>query len=503
MAGELHWSSQALVPVLSVLLWLPALAAMGLHGFGRSDGGAFRLALAAILAEMAATVYLLHCFDAGHGGMQLAERWNLAGLNYHLGVDGLSLLFLPLVACLGLLVLLHGRDGEQAPPRAYCVAVLAYQAALIGLLVSQDMLLFWLGTAAETAVALHFLLRWRMGVADAAVARCVQLLGGAVLLLLAAVLLMGWRYAETYGVWSFDLADLAGSHGPPNEQTAVLFLILFAVALRMPLFPLHGWLAPIVQHAGPLAVAPVFLAGVKTGVYTLMRWPVPLLPEAVNYWDAYLVPLSVAGVFYGALLALVQLHLSRLLAFAVVSHGSALLLGVLTLDREGFAGTLLMAINAGVASAGLLLVCGQVQRRTHTLLMPRLGGLFDQLPALGVAFIIAASTLMAMPGTPGFDAAHFLLEGTLEVHEWVVTVALAFGTVLTAGFLLWAFQRTFLGRRRCPRQRPDTPATPSELIMAVLLSAALLAGFYTHPWLELIDASLPGLVKDYPAPLDR
>lgn len=502
MTGELHWPTQAAIPILSLLLWLPAVVAAVLRFFN-ADTTVYRLALSTTLAEIAATIYLLRCFDADHGGMQLTERFGYGWFNYHMGVDGLSLLFLPLVACLGLLALLHGRDGKHPPPPAYSCAVLAYQAALVGLLVSQDMLLFWLGTAVETAVALHLLRRWRVGNADDAIVRCVQLLGGAVILLLAAILLMGWRFAEIYGYWSFDLADLATSHGSPNEQTAILFLLLFAVGLRMPLFPLHGWLAPIVQHASPLAVAPVFLVGVKTGIYTLMRWVVPLLPEAVNYWDAYLVPMSVAGIFYGALLALVQLHLGRLLAFAVVSNGSALLLGVLTLDREGFAGTLLMAINAGIASAGLLLVCGQIQRRTNTALMPRLGGLFDQLPELGVAFMIAALTLMAMPGTPGFEAAHFLLEGTLEVHEWGVTVAVAIGTVLTACFLLWAFQRTFLGQQRCTRLRLHMPITASELIMAILLSASLLAGFYTHPWLELIDASLPGLVRDYPAPLDR
>lgn len=503
MSGELSWSSQAAFPVLSLLLWLPALGAVAARYLPRDAAGAYRIALAVSLASLAATFYLLLRFDDVHQGMQFAEHLGSGWSNYHLGVDGISLLFLPLAAGLGFLALLHGHNAAGTPPRQYSAAVLASQAASTGLLASQDMLLFWLASAAETAAALYLLWRWRAGAAAPAMGRCAQMLGGALALLLAGVLLLGWRQAENTGSWSFDWADLAASHAPPGEQTAVLFLLLFAVGLRMPLFPLHGWLAPVVQHAGPLAIAPVFLAGIKTGVYVLLRWVLPVLPQALNRWDAYLVPVAVVGIFYGALLALVQLHLGRLLAFAVVSHGAALLLGVLTLDREGLAGTLLMTIDTGVASAGLLLVCGQIQHRTGTVLLPRLGGLYDHLPALGLTFLVASLTLMAMPGTPGFDAAHLLLEGTLEVHEWGVTVALASGNVLTAGFLLWAFQRTFLGQRRIGRHQPHTPVTPVETLMAALLSISLLAGFYTHPWLELIDANLPGLLRAYPAPAER
>ncbi|TAN52856.1 MAG: hypothetical protein EPN21_02675 [Methylococcaceae bacterium] len=503
---ELPWSAYSAVPLLSLLLWLPALGAVAVYRLAQDDRRAYRWALGIASASLVAMAQLLLGFDDAHQGMQFAEHLGGGWLNYHLGVDGVSLLFLPLTAGLAWLALLQGYSGGQVPPYRYSAAVLAYQAVLTGLLVSQDMLLFWLFAAAETAIALRLLWRWRIG-ADSAMVRATQMLGAAAVLLLLAVLLLGWRQAENTGVWSFDWADLArafnSGSNPAGEQSAVLFLLLFAVGLRMALFPLHGWLAPVLQHSGLLSVAPVFLVGVKTGVYVLLRWVVPVLPQALNHWDAYLVPVAVVGVFYGALLALVQIHLGRLLAFAVVSHSSVLLLGVLTLDREGLAGTLLMTIDTGIAGAALLLVSGQIQRRTGTVLLPRLGGLQDPLPALGLTFMVASLTLMAMPGTPGFDAAHLLLEGALEVHEWGVALALAFGTVLTAGFLLWAFQRIFLGHAHGIRHAAIAPVTVTEGVMAALLSVSLLAGFYTHPWLELIDANLPGLLRDYPAPEDR
>lgn len=500
MALEFSWPSQAALPVLSLLLWLPALAALAVSRLSHCDESAYRLALGAALAEAMAGAYLLFSFDGSQGGMQLAERLGGVWCNYHLGVDGVSLLFVLLAVGSGCLALLYGRDGATAPPRAYSIAVLLYQSVLVGLFASQDLWLFAWFSVAETGVALWFFWRWRAGVSGPAMTHASQFLGGALILLLAAAVLLGWQHSEFTGRWSFDWTDLAAQSAPPDVQTAAFFLLLFAFAIRLPLFPLHGWLAPAVQHAGPLAVAPVFLAGLKTGIYGLVRWVLPLLPDAVQHWDLYLVPLAVLGIFYGATLALVQQHLGRLLAYAVVSHGSALILGVLTLDKEGLAGALLMSIDAGIASAGLLFACGMIQRRTGTVFLPRLGDLFDPLPALGLTFMIAALTLMSMPGTPGFDAAHLLLDGTLEVHEWGVAVALASGNVLTAAMLLWAFQRVFLAQRRGTRQHACPAMTVAELLVAGVLSAALLAGFYTHPWLSLIEPALPVMLQHYAVP---
>lgn len=450
---------------------------------------AFPVALAVAGTELAGTAFLLWHFDSRHGGLQFAEHLGGGWLNYHLGVDGLSVLFLPLAALLALLALVYGHDAEASAERTGPPSILGYLAAVMALFSAQDMLLFWLGAAAETAVALAWLRQ--------APVACAQFLGGALALLLAATLLLGWSHMESTGVWSFDWADLSRQSGAASVQNAALFLLLFAFAIRLPLFPLHGWFAPALQHAGALAVAPVFLAGLKIGIYGLLRWVLPLLPQAVAHWDAYLVPVAVAGMFYGALLALNQGHVGRLLAFAMVGHNAALLLGLLTLDREGLAGTVLMSVDVGLAGALLFYAVGLIQQRTGTLWLPRLGGLFDPLPALGLAFLIAALTLMAMPGTPGFDAAHLLLEGALEVHDWGVTLAMSSANVLTAAFLLWAFQRAFLAQPSGTRLRSVRPLSRIELIAAGIPSVALLAGFYSHPWLELIDASLSLPLKPY------
>ena len=231
-------------------------------------------------------------------------------------------------------------------------------------------------------------------------------------------------------------------------------------AVRLAQFPFHAWLPPVAQH-GTLATVPVFVVGIKVGIYGLMRFVLPLLPSAVLDWQDFVVGLGVAGIFYGAGLALMQLGLRRLLAFSAISQTGMLLVGVFTLDLEGLIGTLLLSVNFGVAASGLLFATGLVYRRAGSTLLPRLGGVFELMPLLGITFLISALSTMAMPGTPGFDAAHLLLEGAIGSRDWGIAAAVAIGNVFTAAFLLWAFQRVFLAERRYPtrtlKERPVEP----------------------------------------------
>jgi NADH-quinone oxidoreductase subunit M len=172
-----------------------------------------------------------------------------------------------------------------------------------------------------------------------------------------------------------------------------------------------------------------------------------------------------------------------------------MVMGVFCLNLEGLQGALLLAINLGMAASGLLFATGVVHRATGTTYLPRLGGLFDQLPLLGLTFLLAALSTMAMPGTPGFDPAHLILEGTIETHHWVLAVAVATGSVASAAFLLWAFQRAFLAVRRDTRLRDrKIRLSLAEAVLAGTVCAVLLGvGFYSRPWLETVDGSLKHL----------
>ena len=256
--------------------------------------------------------------------------------------------------------------------------------------------------------------------------------------------------------------------------------------MRTPLFPLHGWLPNMAQH-GLIAVAPALMVGVKVGIYGMLRFVLPLTPAAVQYWQPYVVGFAMAGVFFTAALAFQQTNLRRLLAFAVVSHTSLLVIGVFSLHESGIQGAVLLAANFGLAVTGMWFIVGFVFRRTGTTELNELSGLFERIPFLAIAFLSFGLAIVGMPGTPGFDAAHLILEASIDTFGALSTVATALGNVAAAGFLLWAFQRAFLSQAKPGAHDVDQTQVMEYLVCGIALAAMLAIGFFTEPWLYLTE----------------
>jgi NADH-quinone oxidoreductase subunit M len=262
------------------------------------------------------------------------------------------------------------------------------------------------------------------------------------------------------------------------------------LAVRLALFPFHAWLPVVAQH-GTVAVGIVLLVGAKVGIYALLRFVFPLLPAAAEQWAGWIMALGLAGMLFGALLALLQLDLRRLLAFAVISQSGALAVGLFSLNPAGLRGGLLLALNLGLAAAGLFMVAGLLQRRLGGTRFYRLGGLFDAAPLLGLTFLVVVLGSIAMPGTPGFEAAHLALEGILETAGWGIATLAAAGNVLAAGYLLWAYQRIFLARSPKRRSAMLTDLRRRERVMAGLLCAVMIGvGLYADPWIKMIGGAV-------------
>jgi len=227
----------------------------------------------------------------------------------------------------------------------------------------------------------------------------------------------------------------------------------------------------------------------------LIRFVFPLLPEAVIQWQVYIVAFAALGIFYAALLALLQTNLRRLLAFAVVSHTSIMIIGLFSLEHAAFQGSLLLAVNYGLATAGLLFMTGMVYRRTRTMQLDKLGSLFDDIPLIGIAFLIAGLSIVGMPGTPGFDAAHLVLEASIVRFGALPSIAASLGNVVAAGFLLFAFQKAFLASRdeQLPPLKIQKPLAAERILAGSMILILFISGFYSEPWMELIDASLQPL----------
>lgn len=498
--NEIHWTAQSGYPILASLQLLPLVAMMVVLTFKEQRHLALiGIALAAF--ELLLAIVLLNKFDAQLGAMQFAEKVELLPLlSYHAAVDGISVLFMLLTALIALLVLIYAEVRKQRPRFLLHAVVFAIQASLMSMFTTLDLLWFTLTSAIEVGLLGFFIARWTTSPdSETAQARYYQFVGTGVLLLFVGVLLLAWNHADVTGsAWTFDLLQLAETTVAPTLQSVVFFLFFYGLAVRIPLFPLHGWLPQVAEH-GTLAVAPVFLIGIKVGVYGLLRFVLPQMPEAVIQWHQFVVAFAVAGIFYAALLAMLQVNLRRLLAFAVVSHTSVLVIGLFSLNHAAFQGSILLAMDFGLAITTLFFMIGMVYQRTRTVLFYRLGGLFDSIPLIGITFLVGGLSIVGMPGTPGFDAAHRVLEASIIRFGALVTIAAALGNVVVAGFLLWAFQRAFLAPQdESIPVKTVAPITGTErLIAGVMILILLGVGFYSEPWLNLIEQSLEGLSQLY------
>lgn len=494
--NAIFWSHQISYPVLALLQLLP-LAAMLLPGL-KNPRRQFWFTLLVAILEMLLALDLYRHFDLHDTRWQFAEVLPLLGpLQYHAAVNGVGLLFVLLTALICLLVVLY-IEAVGLPERLPLFRmVMLIEASLMSQFASLDLLWFALVSAIQMIACGYTLWYWATSPErDQALARYAQFMATGLLLFLGGVLIFGWYHASHAGFWSFDVLDLAKVQLNPAVASVVFFLLFYGLAVRIPLFPLHGWL-PETAHHGMVAIAPALLLGLKAGVFGLIQFVLPLLPGAVLQWHQFVAGFALAGVFYAALLAMQQANLRRMLAFAVVSHTGILTIGLFSLNQNAFQSGVMMALNFGLAITCLLFMAGIIYWRNRTLLLHKLGGLFDTLPLIGGAFFVAGLAIIGMPGTPGFDAVHLMLEASIHRFGALLTVAAAVGNVLTAGFLLWAFQRAFLGPRAAG-QADSQPALLQEKIMAALVIVILLGvGFFPEPWLQLIDTPLNQLTQLY------
>ena len=485
--SEIFWNEQAGLPLLLLLQLLPLLGAAAVFAL-QERTAAVLLGKIFALAELGLAIVVVGRINPLSPSLQLAERF--APLAYHVAVDGISLIFVLSTALLTFLMTLYGMSrGMISPGRLFAVLLLA-EAGLVGMLVTVNVAWFAAFSALELWAVVYLLHRWASSRAEIqALARFVQYQAFGWALFAAGCLVLGWGHAEaTGGRWSFDLFDLTGVIPVGKFQTAAFYLLFYGLAVRTPLFPLHGWLPNMAQH-GLIAVAPALMVGVKVGIYGMLRFVLPLTPGAVQTWQPYVVGFAMAGVFFTAALAFQQSNLRRLLAFAVVSHTSLLVIGLFSLHESGIQGAMLLAANFGLAVTGMWFIVGFVFRRTGTTELHELSGLFERIPFLAIAFLTFGLAIVGMPGTPGFDAAHLILEASIDKFGALPTVATALGNVAAAGFLLWAFQRAFLSQAREGGHDVDKTLPMEYVVCGIALAALLAIGFFTEPWLYLTETA--------------
>ncbi len=480
----------------AVLLFLPLAAALLLHF---TKGGTARaLALGASLVEFALAAFVAFDFSRhGSGPYNLDYAWiPSAGLNFHLGLDGLSLLLVLLTTFLVPLILLAAFRRDYDNPSAFYALVLFMQTGLLGVFMALDAFLFYFfwevalipiyflagawGGERRIAVTLKFFLFTVVG--------SLLMLAGFVYLYLQTGPAASGLAAHSSELSAFYKLKLSA-----GEQSWLFWLIFAAFAVKMPIFPFHTW-QPDTYTEAP-APATMLLSGImlKMGIYGTLRWLLPVVPLGVSQWQRPVIILAVIGVIYGAVIAIRQRDMKRLIAYSSLSHVGLMAAGVFSLTQIGLQGAVVQMLAHGVNVVGMFFAADAIERRTGTRHLPDLGGLTRRTPLLSVCFLVMLLSTVALPLTGGVVGEFLLLAGVYQYSAWVGAVA-GLTIIFSAVYLLRMFQRSMLG--------PDssfsatiTDLTGGELLVFVpLIVLVFWLGLFPGTFLRLSEPAVSSIL---------
>jgi NADH-quinone oxidoreductase subunit M len=482
---------------LSFVLWTPLAGAVVSAVIPRARHAALRAwALVVSIVAFAFSIGVLVEFATGEAGLQLVERaeWIPAvGASYHLGIDGISL-FLVLLTTFLLPICVLASWKIERNPKLFMALLLALETAVLGVFLSQDLLLFFLFWDGML-VPMYFLIGY-WGYEDriyAAVKFFIYtLLGG--LLMLVGILVTTFQARGALGSFTFDLTEIQQVSFGAGTQRWLFLAFFVAFAIKIPLFPLHTWL-PDAHTEAPTAGS-VILAGVllKLGAYGILRFAVSLFPSAAKEFAPWIVALALVGIIYGALVALMQRDLKRLVAYSSVSHLGFVVLGIFAFTVTSVQGASIQMVSHGLSTGALFLLVGMLYERRHTRLIEDFGGLAATTPVFAGIFLLVALSSLGLPGLNGFVGEFLILAGTFTVNRpWAIIAGV--GVILAALYLLWAYQRVMHGPVRLEENRriPDLDARELVLLAPVLV-AIVVIGVWPKPILDRMEPSLERVV---------
>ncbi len=426
-------------PLLSLIIWLPTLGALLLLFF-QDEEHIKVVALTTALADFVISLFLL-AWWINDGSMQYQEMVSWVptlGINYHLGVDGISLFLVLLTTLLGPIVVLFSWRNVKDNLKSFMFLLLVQQTGMLGVFLALDMVVFFIFWE-FTLIPMYFLIgRWGgKNRVYAAVKFFLYTMAGSAFMLVV-ILMLYWQGG------SFDWVALQQAPMDLKFQTWAFLAFALAFAIKIPLFPFHTWLPD--AHVQAPTAGSVILAGVllKMGSYGFMRFNLPLFPEATQLYAPLVAILAMIGIIYGALVALVQKDVKSLVAYSSIAHLGFVMLGVASLTVQGLSGAVLQGVNHGLATGALFLLVGMIYDRRHTRLFSEYGGLWKQIPVWSAFFIIVVLASVGLPGLNGFVGEFTILVGTFQANPWWAAVA-TLGVILAAWYLLTAVRKMVFG----------------------------------------------------------
>ncbi|MGB7209472.1 MAG: NADH-quinone oxidoreductase subunit M [Pyrinomonadaceae bacterium] len=507
--------------LLTILILVPVLGALATLGYEvllKRESLLKWVALICTLINFALSLVLV--FDKGSAsssGFFFEENipWIRAiNTNYHVGVDGLSIWLVILTTFIMPITILSTWSGERKRPTAFYIFLLLLESAMLGVFVSLDLLVFYLFFEASL-IPMFFLIGIWGGEnrVYAAVKFFIFTFLGS-LLMLVAIISLYYLHADATGVGTFDFVTLLNTLKLGNlvfSATAGTFLFLafaIAFAIKVPLFPFHTWL-PDAHTEAPTAGS-VILAAVllKMGTYGIMRFCFTLFPDQSREWAWLFITLAIIGIIYGALVAMVQPDVKRLVAYSSVAHMGFVTLGMFSFTEWGMQGAVYQMLNHGVSTGALFLLVGFIYERRHTREISEFGGLANVMPIYATLFVITAMSSVGLPFLNGFVGEFLIMVGMFKSHaldgvQWlgwnwnyVATMLAGTGVIFAAVYLLWMIQRVFFGKVNNEKNKHLADLSWREIgLMVPLLFLMVFMGVYPRPFLDATKASVTAIQK--------
>ncbi len=483
---------------LTFLTLLPLVGAIALAFIPREQEGAIKqTALAVATADFLLSLQLWADFNLNDGGMQFEyttswiESW---GVNYHVGIDGISLLLFVMTTFLTAISILASWNVKKYV-KEYMFAMLALSTGMLGVFIALDTFLFYVFWEFQLVPMYLIIGVWGGPRRIYAAVKFFLYTAVGSLLMLAAII---WIYnivKTQTGVATTDIMFITENLNIPLETQKWLFMAFFlAFAIKVPMFPFHTWLPD--AHVEAPTAGSVILAGVllKMGTYGFLRFNLPWFPQASNEFFPLIAGLSVIGIIYGALVAMVQTDLKKLVAYSSVSHMGFVMLGIFTFNHYGLQGALLQSLNHGIVTGGLFLMVGMIYDRRHTRQISEFGGLAKQMPKFTVCFMIITLASIGLPGTNGFVGEFLILLGLFQVSGAWASLATS-GVIFAACYMLWMFQRVMFLELKNPENKKLLDLDLREkIILTPIIILIFWIGFYPSPVTRTFDKTIEKLI---------
>ncbi len=476
-----------------LLIFFPLLAALLLLLVNSER--AKNIALLAAVVEFGISVFAITQFQQTANVQFEADiPWiSSLGINFHVGMDGISLLLVLLTTFLVPIIILTSFNTEHKNPTSFYTLILAMQMALIGVFVSLDGFLFYVFWELALIPIYFICLMWGgENRAKITFKFFVYTLAGSLLMLLGLIFL----YQHTAGPHTFDIDELylAGKSLNASEQGFVFLAMFMAFAIKMPIFPFHTW-QPDTYTTAPTQ-GTMLLSGImlKMGTYGLIRWLLPVVPLGLQQWGHLAILLSVIGIVYASCIAIVQKDFKRLIAYSSIAHVGLISAGILAANVQGVQGAMIQMLSHGVNVVGLFFIVDIIQQRTQTREIAALGGIRNVNPQFAVLFLIVLLGSVALPLTNGFIGEFLLLNGVYQYSAGFAAFA-GLSVILGAVYMLRSYQSIMLGETNAITTG-FAPLSGSEKAVLVILCAAIIAfGVYPKPLLDIAEPSVIKLVE--------